>query len=253
MPLLSDDVRDLEFLCAEAWPAMVSERLGDWLLRAAGGFTGRANSALVLGDPGVPVPDALATVIDFSAKHGITPKVQVVWGDPTEAAIAAAGWTVDTGHSGEHGVVVLTGPLDLDERAGTVLDHPTPAWWRLVSGTETPAPAERHVLAGGALTGFGVTAVHGETVAAVRGGVAGDVLLVARLAVRADARRHGHARRLLGTLAAWGRGHGARRMVLQVTAGNTAALRLYETLGCVEHHRYQYWTPSNVSCVLLHW
>ena len=28
--------------------------LGEWLLRAGGGFTGRVDSALVVGDPGLP-------------------------------------------------------------------------------------------------------------------------------------------------------------------------------------------------------
>ena len=32
----------------------ITRALGEWLLRAAGGFTGRANSALVSGDPGAP-------------------------------------------------------------------------------------------------------------------------------------------------------------------------------------------------------
>ena len=42
------------------WQAPEQERLGDWLLRAAEGFTGRANSALPLGDPGSPLPEAVA-------------------------------------------------------------------------------------------------------------------------------------------------------------------------------------------------
>ena len=35
---------------------------GGWLLRAAVGFTGRANSALATGDPGMPLADAVAEV-----------------------------------------------------------------------------------------------------------------------------------------------------------------------------------------------
>jgi N-acetylglutamate synthase len=31
---------------------------------------------------------------------------------------------------------------------------------------------------------------------------------------------------------------------LQVAEHNTPAIRLYENLGCVEHHRYRYWIPS---------
>ena len=53
------DIEDLERAAACHWQAPEQDRLGDWLLRAAEGFTGRANSALPLGDPGVPLPEAV--------------------------------------------------------------------------------------------------------------------------------------------------------------------------------------------------
>ncbi|WP_264081631.1 hypothetical protein [Gandjariella thermophila] len=34
-----DDVTRLEHLCADAWPALADEPLGQWRMRAAGGFT----------------------------------------------------------------------------------------------------------------------------------------------------------------------------------------------------------------------
>ncbi len=43
-----------------SWPAVHAEPLGDWLLRASGGFSARANSVMAIGDPGVPLPEALA-------------------------------------------------------------------------------------------------------------------------------------------------------------------------------------------------
>ena len=45
-------IEALERAAARHWQAPETERLGEWLLRAAAGFTGRANSALPLGDPG---------------------------------------------------------------------------------------------------------------------------------------------------------------------------------------------------------
>ena len=47
-------VARLENLCADAWPARVDRPLGAWRLRAAGGFTGRANADFFdkLGSPG---------------------------------------------------------------------------------------------------------------------------------------------------------------------------------------------------------
>ena len=43
---------ELERVAAAHWRGTEQEWLGEWLLRAADGFTGRANSALPLGDPG---------------------------------------------------------------------------------------------------------------------------------------------------------------------------------------------------------
>jgi N-acetylglutamate synthase len=41
----------LERLAARSWRGLEEQWHGDWLLRAGGGFTGRANSVLVVGDP----------------------------------------------------------------------------------------------------------------------------------------------------------------------------------------------------------
>ena len=51
-------IPDLEQRAALGWRAPGEERLGDWLLRAADGFTGRANSALATGHPGLPLDQA---------------------------------------------------------------------------------------------------------------------------------------------------------------------------------------------------
>src|SRR5439155_19916610 len=53
----------LERVAAEGWPAPDQQTLGDWLLRAAAGWTNRANSALAVGDPGRPLPDAVDAVV----------------------------------------------------------------------------------------------------------------------------------------------------------------------------------------------
>ena len=53
---------ELERTAAAHWRGTAEQRLGDWLLRVAEGFTGRANSALPFGDPGLPLDEALAPV-----------------------------------------------------------------------------------------------------------------------------------------------------------------------------------------------
>src|SRR5919112_5745293 len=56
---------DLERYALPAWLG-ISEPLGQWTLRAAGGFTARANSCLAVGDPGMPISAAAAQIITFS-------------------------------------------------------------------------------------------------------------------------------------------------------------------------------------------
>ncbi|PWW65397.1 acetyltransferase (GNAT) family protein [Actinokineospora spheciospongiae] len=102
---------ELEDVCARAWPAVVTRPLGRWLLRASGGYTGRANSALAVGPPGVPLPAALRAVVSFSAEHGIRPYVQAVVGDEVEAALPGLGWEVNLAHPKGAESAVLTSVL----------------------------------------------------------------------------------------------------------------------------------------------
>jgi ribosomal protein S18 acetylase RimI-like enzyme len=241
-----DHVYQLELACADAWPAVVDEPLGDWRLRAAGGFTGRANSALTLGDPGLPVASALAVVRAFAASHGIPATAHVVVGSPVESDLVAAGWAVNADHPGGGESVVMTGVLA--GLAGpvpggvVVSDRVVDEWWPLAIGAALPTSAQLRVLSGGDRVGFGIARDDfGRVVGVVRGAVVGDLLHIARLAVAPGCRRRGLGRGLLAALAEWGAGLGARRCVLQVAVHNLGAVALYVGLGCRPHHGYRYW------------
>ncbi|MGA8208937.1 MAG: hypothetical protein WB798_02165, partial [Nocardioidaceae bacterium] len=68
-----------------SWPAIATRPLGEWLLRASGGFSARANSVMATGDPGLGFDDALAQVRGFYAGHGLPAWAQVVVGSATAA------------------------------------------------------------------------------------------------------------------------------------------------------------------------
>ncbi|MGZ8750753.1 MAG: GNAT family N-acetyltransferase [Pseudonocardia sp.] len=274
-------VARLENVCADAWPARVDRPLGAWRLRAAGGFTGRANAALAVGDPEIPVPAALEAARAFAAEYGVPPRVHVPMGSPWDRAVAAAGWVLDARHEAGAEVAVLVADVERlaatgsrsgapfaadgdrrsvdgrgqpgrsrrpdDDHGGepvVVTERPDDPWWALALGRE-PTPDERWVLDPPPGPARGLRTAFGLIPGAgvIRAAVVGDHLHLSRLAVVPTARRAGAGTALTAAAAAWGREHGSRWAVLQVALQNTAARALYDALGATEHHRYRYLVP----------
>ena len=95
MPEPDPRVEDLERAAALHWQAPETEPLGEWRLRAAAGFTGRANSALPVGDPGLPLPEAVAAVEDWYRRRDLRPMIVLPQGagpDPLPAYLAERSW-----------------------------------------------------------------------------------------------------------------------------------------------------------------
>jgi N-acetylglutamate synthase len=252
-------VARLENLCADAWPAPVEFPLGQWRLRAAGGFTARANSALVVGDPGRPVPDALVEVVRFAAEHGVAPRAQVPRDSPWERALARHGWELDNTHpAGAEVTVLVTELSELVDEAGrppagvrmAIEDHPGEQWWRLIADHPV-TDVQRYVLTAPGLAhiGFGTARDDDTTgptaIGAVRLAVLDEHLHVARLAVTPEHRGRGVAMALMGAAARWAVARSARWCVLQVADHNAAALGLYRRLGMRPHHGYRYLRPPD--------
>jgi N-acetylglutamate synthase len=240
-------VARLEGLCADAWPAVVDRPLGAWRLRAAGGFTGRANSALAIGDPGRPIPSALSAVREFAAEHGIAPRVHAPIGSPWDRAVTAQGWELDVEHVAGPVSAMLVAPVhgERDPRVG-LTERPTPEWWRL-GPADPPTAAQRAVVDPGDPLPIAFALVHGpggEPAGHLRAAVVSDHLHLALLAVAPDVRRGGLGRALVASAMWWGLGRGARWAVLQVAVHNSDALDFYRRIGFVEHHRYRYLVPS---------
>lgn len=231
-------VARLENLCADAWPALVDEPLGAWRLRFAQGFSNRANSALAVGDPQVPLDAALARVRAFAAAHGIIPRLQTPIGSPWSRAVQDVGWVLDAEHAAGAEVAVMVTDLTASADPPFLPAEPDADWWSVGGG---PAhETERRVLTGPATAGFGVERRDGRPVGAIRAVVVEDHLYLSRLETVPRARRTGVAARLTAAACAWGHAHGARWGVLQVALDNAGALAFYRREGWREHHRYHY-------------
>ena len=234
---------DLERLAARTWRGLEQERFGDWVLRASGGFTGRANSALVVGDPPGPLPDAIAAVAHWYEQRGLRPMAQVPLpgAERADAAFAAAGWTT------VEDVLVLTGTTDgWAEPAVPVELAPEPddAWLTGYRYRGTPLPPmAREVLLAADEPVFAAVRLDPEPAplaAVARGAVADGWLVVTAVTVDERYRRRGLATAVMAALGSWGRSCGARSCLLQVVESNAPALALYQRLGFTEHHRYHY-------------
>ncbi|MFG1897057.1 GNAT family N-acetyltransferase [Micromonospora zamorensis] len=119
----------LERAADEAWPAPTRGCIGDWLLRSADGWTGRANSALPIGDPDRPLAAAVDEVERWYAEQGQTAVINtpLPLAAPVGTELDARGWTA------RPPTLVQTAPLPL----------PAP------SSVDTPPAAGRVDPAGG--------------------------------------------------------------------------------------------------------
>lgn len=240
---------DLGRVTAIGWPAPETVEIGDWQLRAADGFTHRANSALVVGDPGVTFTDAVRDVVAFYAERGLPPLVQVVVDSAPEAAFREQGWIPLDGPRGGALVQVadLERPVPADPEV-TVAPSLDDAWMSRYPRIEPGrVAAARAVLAGPARVGFASFGKLADGVAPIGIGrvvVTGEWAGLAALEVHPDHRRIGLARRLVSTMLSWATDRGADKAYVQVTPDNAAALNLYEKLGFTTHHAYRYLVPQ---------
>ncbi|MEU6203682.1 GNAT family N-acetyltransferase [Micromonospora musae] len=243
---------ELELAADEAWPAPTRERLGGWLLRAADGWTGRANSALPVGDPDRPLPAALDTVERWYAERGRTPLVNtpLPLATPVGAELDARGW------SSRPPVLAQTAPLPLVTAAppatpaprgpgGSAVVRlaaaPAPEWLAVVGDRKAGLPdAARHVLTAVEQVRFAHAYADGELVGIGRGTVTGQGrwLGLTVIEVLPAARRQGLAGRIVRALAQWGAEAGATDAFLQVEQRNTGAVALYRRFGFTTHHTY---------------
>ncbi|WFE62210.1 GNAT family N-acetyltransferase [Micromonospora sp. WMMD714] len=239
-------VVELELAADEAWPAPVRGRLGDWLLRSADGWTGRANSALPVGDPDRPLPAAVDAIERWYAERGQpalvnTPLPLAV---PVGAELDARGWTarpLTLVQTVPLTTLLPPEPAPADGPPVTLADAPSEEWLAVAAGRKGGLPASaRHILTAVDRLRFAQVYADGALVATARGTVTGQGrwLGLSLIEVAPSARRQGLAARVVRELAGWGAAEGATHAFLQVEQRNTEAVSLYRKLGFTTHHTY---------------
>jgi ribosomal protein S18 acetylase RimI-like enzyme len=252
MPMPIDQIRLLEDIGANAWPAAATAWLEGWRLSLDVGVTRRANS--VLPNATRPIGDADALIGEVEQRYhaqGLCPCFKL-----TEAAEPA---DLDRrlehrGYRREGHSLVLAAdartiaPPVAREIAVVLDDRPTGAWLDACWPAE-PYAAERS--ARQAIVervrppcAFGLarlgTAVGGAALAVADRGWVG----LTAVHTLPGQRRRGVAQSLLRALARWATEQGIERLYLQVERDNAPARKLYAGLGFTEAYAYHYRWPA---------
>lgn len=268
---------DLEDIATDGWQAVETERLGDepgWLLRASDGFTSRANSVLALGDPGLPLSQALDRAEDWYRARSLPPRFAIAWPlsavraaevpgtspNPRAAAYArgvdtdldralvAREYRLDTPTlvltaATREVQVATTPPHDPRATPGVrVDDEPDEAWLGVYHyrGRSLPPVARRLLMSAPAQAFASARDAAGRTVAVGRAASSRGWTGITAMEVVPEARRQGLARQVLRALADWADTRGDPCLYLQVAVGNDPARALYDSVGFGAHHGYHY-------------
>ncbi|MEV2213076.1 GNAT family N-acetyltransferase [Streptomyces sp. NPDC050997] len=256
---------ELARVAARSWRPVESERLGDWELRAAAGFTRRANSVLPLGDPGLPLDAALTAVRRWYEDRGLPAYVQTATGaEGTQELLCAElerrGWTREV--TAELWIGALAPVADRAQACEVELSREADEAWLAryqrkgvsevalkVLGSGSPRSSEAES-GGGPSVWFATVpgSSPGAAPAAVgRCVVDGRWAGFAAVEVDPEQRRRGLATTVMAALARRALDEGASAAWLHVEADNEGARALYAGTGFSAHHAYHHYrVPGSV-------
>ncbi|WP_121254987.1 GNAT family N-acetyltransferase [Nocardioides ferulae] len=233
--------REAQLRGTALFPDVVTEPVGDWLLRTCPGETARrANSVLAFGPPGPEVEPAYDRVVAHYRATTGRPIAAVLPGSDEEALFLSRGWVAES--SDADTVFQIAGVARALRAARRSVVGRAP----VVELAETPAVARAPVVEL-AETPLVRATIHLDGTEAASGvaAYAEDWVGFRSIVVDPAYRRRGLAVAVMAELLAWGAELGATTAYLQVLGDNEPALALYERLGFRDHHRYRYLAPDD--------
>ena len=238
---LSLRIIELEKLSDATWPAAEIIEFGKWRLRISDGFTMRANSALPtgagpIGEPPLPLVDAVEHVIKSYREKGLTPTFTLplpIYQELDEY-LESQGWQVKVGAQFLIKDIGLIEKEIFSQNDFEILDYPSEEWLGLQSDHGLEKLMQRYPAR------YGVIRSGGSVVAVGRIATLGTWAMATRLFVDPSHRGKGLAKQLMLRLMAAAKEDGATKIGLQVDLENAAALALYDSMGFRSHHKYVY-------------
>ena len=245
---MSQRILDIESASSELWTTSDQERTPRWLMRAADGYTRRANSMIPIAAPwesnawgASSLEDDLAEGERFYHARGLPTILALPL--PLFAGLAtdllAKGWKKSLDIS----VMVRIDRKLVSEIAGDhriEISSVPDARWITAHGREIGSQGYEVLTSGSAqfLSYLHHDYLHqDEVVATARVGFSGRWSALGAVRVAPEHRRKGIARALVTSSINLAQNEGFPFMFLQVDCDNHAAVSLYESLGFAHHHR----------------
>ncbi|WP_197279735.1 GNAT family N-acetyltransferase [Bosea sp. AAP35] len=237
-------VLDCERRIVNAWPSPATLLIGDWVVRFAGGYSGRANSASPL-KPGAQLDEkTLALIEELYRADGLPPCIRLtpLVGEATRDLVLARGYEVKDASLGL--VRSLTDVVFEAEPDLQIEARPSQEWVAGVAARQTgikadPVKLSAIVDAVRLPAAFATWMVAGEPVAFGMSVAERGMAEIGSVVVDPAHRGHGYGRRLIGGLMGWARAMEADWAYLQVDRTNAVALGLYGSLGFRQLYTYE--------------
>jgi len=236
----------VEEICLNAWPTLRQVLLNGWVLRFSGGLTRRANSVNPLRGPRETGGGLIAAC--EALYHGrqlpTIFRVPSIIDPDLDERLDKLGY----GREGEScvrygGLTAVEMASDDDVR---LLSRPTREWFAAMAALQKQSAEQRRIYrrivsAIAVPAAFAALAIDGQFVALAYGAVHDRLLCYESVITDPRRQRRGYARRVIASLAAWGKDQGAEGACLEVEAHNASALALYDVVGLkTELYRYHY-------------
>lgn len=229
-------VLECERRIVNAWPAPATLLIGDWVLRFANGYSGRANAATPL-KPGAELDEAtFALIEELYRADGLPPCIRLtpLTGEATRKAALARGYRLK---DASHGMIAeLSGAVADPVPELQIEARPSADWLTGVasrqSGNKThignlAAIVEKVRLP----AAFATWIVAGEPVAFGMSVAERGMAEIGTIVVDEAHRGRGYGRAIVGGLLGWARAMECRQAYLQVDKTNATGIALYEKLG----------------------
>ncbi|MFX1513319.1 MAG: GNAT family N-acetyltransferase [Promethearchaeota archaeon] len=245
-----DEVRFIQEISLNAWPAKCILFFNGWILRISEGVTSRANSVLPVQYYGKNLTEDISLVEKIYKSHNLSLEFQITEKSaPKELTqkLTMLGYRkIKPSSVMNIKIKDLTKNEDNNLYRYICIEDESNVWFQFLTDifnlSTTRIQGLKNII--GRIKWpqkVFVSAMKGkEIVGVVLGVLERRYLGIYELAVRPEFRRRGIASSLLQTLAQWGRTHQATKLYLQVQNDNTNALALYQKIGFQVLYNYYY-------------